>query len=335
MTPPQIRLDARPKRYPPPEFPPRRPALFGRTPPAIFPSILGLLGLALAVRLAFGRMGWDQGIADLLAGVAVALWAFGAFAYLVKIARRPAVVLEDLRVLPGRSGLAALTMGGMAAASLVGAYSPPVALGLMLVALVGHAVFAILLIRLLISLAPVAREVNPTWHLSFVGFIVAAPAALALGWAGLAEGLFWATLPVAVVIWGLSAWQFARAVPPAPLRPLLAIHVSPAALLAIVAGLMGKADLAGVFLVIAAGLGLALLAAGRWVGAAGITPLWGAFTFPLAATASAMLIRGGIWLGPGLVLVVAGAAAIPAILWWVLKRWPGGKLAAVTNAAEA
>lgn len=335
MTPPQIRLDARPRRYPPPEFPPRRPALFAKTPPAIFPSILGLLGLALAARLALGRLGWDQGLADLLAGVAVALWAFGAVAYLVKIVRRPAVVVEDLRVLPGRSGLAALTMGGMAAASLVGAYSAPVALALMLVALAGHAVLAVLLIRLLIGLAPVAREVNPTWHLSFVGFIVAAPAALALGWSGLAEGLFWATLPVAVAIWGLSAWQFARAVPPAPLRPLLAIHVSPAALLALVAGLMGKAELAGVFLVIAAGLGLALLAAGRWVGAAGITPLWGAFTFPLAATASAMLIRGGVWLWPGLALVAGAAVAIPAILWWVLRRWPGGRLAAVTNAAEA
>ena len=34
-------------------------------------------------------------------------------------------------------------------------------------------------------------------------------------------------------------------------------------------------------------------------------------------------------------LTVLALGVIPAILWWVLKRWPGGKLAAVTNAAEA
>ncbi|HOZ34108.1 MAG TPA: hypothetical protein PLM52_14625 [Tabrizicola sp.] len=111
-------IEPRPKRYPPPEFPPRRPALFARTPPAIFPPILGLLGLVLALRLAVARLGGDPGPADLVAGVAVALWGFATFAYLGKLARRPAVVLEDLRVLPGRSGLAAMTMGGMAVASI-------------------------------------------------------------------------------------------------------------------------------------------------------------------------------------------------------------------------
>ena len=69
--------------------------------------------------------------------------------------------------------------------------------------------------------------------------------------------------------------------------------------------------------------------------AAGVSPLWGAFTFPLAALASAMLVAGGAWFWPGLALVLIGLGVIPAILWWVLKRWPGGKLAAVTNAAEA
>lgn len=327
--------DPRPKRYPPPEFPSRRPALFAKTPPAIFPPILGFLGLAVAARLALGRLGLDQGPGDLLAGVAVALWAFATVAYLGKIARRPGVVVEDLRVLPGRSGLAAMTMGGMAAATLVAPYGPSVAFALMLVALAGHAVLALLLIRLLISLPPEGRAVNPTLHLSFVGFIVAAPAALALGWGDLAEALFWAVLPVALVIWGLSLRQFARAVPPAPLRPLLAIHIAPAALLATVAELLGKPEIAAVF----AGSGLAygalLVVAGRWVMEAGVTAMWGAFTFPLAALATALLVTGGVWIWPGLALTAFGLGVIPWIVWWVLKRWPGGKLAAVTNAAEA
>lgn len=331
--PPQI--SARPKRYPPPEFPPRRPKLFARTPPAVFPPILGLLGLAGAVRLMLGRFGLDAGPGDLLAGVAVALWAFAAVAYGAKVARRPGVVVEDLRALPGRSGLAAMTMGGMAAAGLVAGHGGTAASVLLALSLAGHAGLAVLLVRLLTSLPPEARAVNPTLHLSFVGFIVGAAPALALGWGWLAEGLFWVTLPVAVAIWALSLRQFAGAVPPAPLRPLLAIHLAPTALFATVAGLQGRPDLAGAF----AGLGLVyailLVAAGWWLLEAGITAMWGAFTFPLAALATALLVTGGVWLWPGVAVTVAALGGVPAILWWVLKRWPGGKLAAATNAAEA
>ncbi len=276
MTPPDTRLDARPKRYPAPEFPPRRTPPFAKTPPAIFPPILGLLGLAIALRLALEGLGLDRGPGDLLGGIAVALWAFAAFAYGAKVVRRPAVVLEDLRVLPGRSGLAAMTMGGMAAATLVAPHGPAPAEFLMLAALAVHAVLAGMLVRLLLTLPPAGREVNPTWHLSFVGFIVAAPAAVALGWQGLAAGLFWLTLPVAVLIWGLSAAQFLRSVPPPPLRPLLAIHVAPVALLATVAGLLGFTVVSGVLVILGAALALALAVTGRWLTIAGITPLWGA-----------------------------------------------------------
>jgi tellurite resistance protein len=327
--------ESRPKRFPPPEFPPPRPALFARTPPAVFPSILGLLGLVGALRLACGRLGWDQGPVDLAAGLAVAFWVFAALAYAVKVLRRPGVVMEDLRALPGRSGLATLTMGGMVAAGLIGVYSAPAGSVILILALAGHAVLALLLVRLLLSLPLQARAVNPTLHLSFVGFIVGAAPAMAQGWPVLSEALFWALIPVAVAIWALSLRQFAASVPPAPLRPLLAIHLAPAALLALVAGLLGKPVLASLFLGSGTVYGLLLLAGGRWVTEAGPSPLWGAFTFPLAAMASAMLVVGGGWLWPGLALVVVGLGAIPAIAWWVLKRWPGGKLAAVTNAAEA
>ena len=328
-------LPARPKPYPPPEFPPRRPKLFARTPPAIFPPILGLLGLAAALRLALGRLGIDPGPGDLLAGVAVALWAFAALAYGGKVARRPGVVVEDLRGLPGRSGLAALTMGGMVAAGLVAAYSDAAAGVLLVLALLGHLVLAVLLARLLLGLPSEARAVNPTLHLSFVGFIVAAVPALALGWGWLAEALFWATLPMALAIWAFSLRQFAQAAPPAPLRPLLAIHLAPAALFATVAGLLARQEFGVMF----AGLGLVyailLVAAGRWLLEAGVTAMWGAFTFPLAALAMALLVTGGVWLWPGIVVTGLGLGAIPWILWWILKRWPGGKLATVTNAAEA
>jgi tellurite resistance protein len=328
-------VSTRPKRYPPPEFPPRRAAVFARTPPAIFPPILGFLGLAAALRLALGLLGRDPGPGDLLAGVAVALWAFGALAYAVKIARRPGVVAEDLRVLPGRSGLAALTMGGMVAAGLLAVYSGTVAAVLLVLSLAGHAVLALLLVRLLLGLPPEARAVNPTLHLSLVGFIVAAAPALALGWGGLAQVLFWTTLPLAVVIWGLSLRQFARTVPPAPLRPLLAIHLAPAALLGSVAGLLARPEMAVMFTGLGLVYAIVLVVSARWLLEAGVTAMWGAFTFPLAALAMALLITGEVWLWAGIAVTGVALGVIPWTLWWVLKRWPGGKLAAVTNAAEA
>jgi tellurite resistance protein len=327
--------DPNANRLPPPEFPPRRAGLFARTPPAVFPPVLGFLGLAIALRLALVTLAQPVAAADFVAGVAVALWAFAAFAYAMKIVRRPGVVVEDLRVLPGRAGLAAMTMGGMATAALAAPFAPLPAAVLLVAALAGHAVLALLLIRLLRSLPPAAREVNPTWHLSFVGFIVAAPGAVALDWTGLAEVLFWSTLPVAAAIWGLSVMQCLRVLPPGALRPLLAIHVGPASLLSTVACQLGKADTAEVFLIIALLCAGLLVVTVHWVMEAGITPMWGAFTFPLAALASAMLINGEVWHLPGLAVVVLAIVANPLILSWVLKRWPSGRLAAVTNAAEA
>lgn len=327
-------IEPRPKRFPPPEFPPRKPAIFARTPPAIFPPILGLLGLAIALRLALADLGLPAAPGDLMAGVAVALWLFAAFAYGAKVLRRPGVVVEDLRVLPGRSGLATLSVGGMAVAGLVATYSAAVAAVVLVCALTVHAVLAVLLARLLLTLPPESRAVNPTLHLSFVGFIVGAPAAIAIGWQTLATLLFWAVMPVAALIWALSLRQFLHSVPPAPLRPMLAIHIAPAALLGTVAALLGKPDLALGFVLLAGALGGFILVSLRWIIASGPSPLWAAFTFPIAALATACLhLPGGLWVG---VAVLAIAVLVnPAVLWWVLKRWPGGKLAAVTNAAEA
>lgn len=327
--------DRRPKSFPPPEFPPRRPALFAKVPPAVFPPILGLLGLAFALRLALEWIGQPRDAADLVAGVAVALWAFAVLAYLAKIARRPGVVVDDLRVLPGRSGLAASSMGGMAASALVAPHQPELAMGLLVAALLAHLLLAVLLARLLLSLPPASRAVNPTMHLSFVGFIVGAPAAMALGWVPLAQTLFWATLPVAIGIWGASAMQVLRVMPPAVLRPLLAIHVAPAGLLATVATLLDKDEIAQILLMFGTLCTLILAVYIRWICEAGITPLWSAFTFPLAAITTAMLVNANGWQLPGLGLAAVALIANPLILLWVLKRWPGGRLATVTNAAEA
>jgi len=147
----------RPRIYPPPEFPPRKPGLFARTPPAVFPAILGLLGLGLALRRGLAEVGWPGAAADVILGMAVLLWAFALPAYAAKVLRRPGMVAEEMRVLPGRSGLAAAGVGAMAAAAALAPIAPGLAVGLLYAALPLHGVQALLLIRVHLLSLPEAR----------------------------------------------------------------------------------------------------------------------------------------------------------------------------------
>ncbi|MGB8812342.1 MAG: tellurium resistance protein [Paracoccaceae bacterium] len=328
-TPPRLR----PKQYPAPEFPPRRPPLFSRTPPAIYPTIMGLLGLGLAGRRACEALDISGGLVELLLGGFAGLWAFAALAYAVKVVRRPGVVIEDLRVLPGRAGLAALVLGLMLVAVVLVPYAPGLAKGLLFAGLALHAGLALLMIRVLWTSAPESRAVTPVWHLNFVGFIIGALAAVPLGLTPLASWLLWGTIPVAVVIWGISAVQLIRRIPPAPLRPLLAIHLAPASLFAIVAASLGQTMMAAGFAALGLVILLALAAAAKWLTASGFSALWGAFTFPIAAYASALFALGMDVTGV-MVLMVA-LAVEPFVAFRVMQSWGKGDLAAKTNAAQA
>lgn len=326
--------DRRPPRFPPPQFPAPRPKLFATTPPAIFPTILGLLGLGLALRKACAVAGLPGDLVEACLGALAGLWLFAILAFLAKLIRRPSVLLQDLRPLPGRAGLPAATMSAMAMAGVLVPHAPGLALILVLGALGAHGVLALLVARG-IGRDVEARAVDPTWHLSFVGFIVAAPVLVQLDWQGPARVIFATTFLAAVTIWLMSLVQLTRRVPPGPLRPLLAIHLSSAALLSSTAILIGQTSLGTVLLALAVLIFAGLVAAARWLLVAGFTALWGAMTFPLAAFATALLTFGDPATLPGLVLSLAALGVIPALAWKILKLWPGGKLAARTNAATA
>ena len=112
----------------------------------------------------------------------------------------------------------------------------------------------------------------------------------------------------------------------------------PWSVLAIAAQRVGYDMLALLFVAIAVVIFTALALRARWVTAAGFSPLWGAFTFPMGAFAGALIAVGGIvgpvgWVG-GLVLAAA-SLAVPAIAWRVMRMWANGRLAEVTNAATA
>lgn len=323
-----------------PQFPPARPGLFQQTPPAMFPPVFGLMGLGLGWRRAGEAFSVPAGIGEAVLGAVTLLYLFAVVAYLVKVLRRPGVVVEDMGTMPGRAGLASGAMTGM----LLGFVLAPMSLGtgrvVLVLAVLAHVVLAAIALRGVVLGPAEARRVTPVWHLTYVGFIVSAMAALPLGWAGYAQVVFWISLVVAVAIWVVSVAQMSKAAPPPPLRPMLAIHLAPASLLGLVAYLSGQAGLGFVFGLLAIAIMAVLLVRGPWLVADGFSPFWGAFTFPLAAFANLMMLmgsagEGGVFRLLGGLALVAGTLFIPWVAYKVLQLWAKGQLAVKTNAAKA
>lgn len=311
------------------------PGLWRRTPPAIFPSIMGLFGLGLAWRRAGETLNLPAGPGEAILGAVTLLFLFSAIAYISKLLRRPKVVAEDLRILPGRAGVAAAVLSVYLLSLAILPYDAAVARFVLYAGLALHVMFVALLTYILaIGPAP-QRRVTPVWHLSFSGFIIAALVAVGLQSYGMALILFGLTAMMACFIWAVSLEQIVREDVPAPLRPLLAIHLAPVALFGLVAaGLeldavaMGAAGIAALMLVW-------LIARARWLTESGFSALWGAFTFPLAATAALWLTLGNLWIWPGLAALLLATAIIPVIAWKVVRAWARGQLAIKTNAAIA
>ena len=318
-----------------PRHPPRPTGRFRQVPPAIFPPILGLLALGLTWRRGADLFGLPAGLADMLLGAVTLLWAFAVLAYGAKLVQRPSVLAEDVAILPGQGGCSALGMTFSAVALVLVPHGPGLATGLMAAGLLVQAVVAVLVARALLAAPPEGRMVTPVWHLTFVGFILAALPALEMRYSGVARVLFGLTLPIAVVLWGIGLRQILSRIPPAPLRPLLAIHLAPASLLGLVAHGLGLGMVAQGLAVLGAGILLALVASARWLTAAGFSPFWSAFTFPLAAYAALLMVLGGPWQLPGGVLLVAATLLVPPVAVKVLQLWIKGILGPRTNAAIA
>lgn len=318
---------------------PVRAGLWRRVPPAVFPPILGAMGLALVWRLTAGPFALPRALGELGAGVMVLLFLFAALAYATKLFRRPAVLAEELTILPGRAGVGAAALCIYMLAALLAPYAPQLAHVVLVGGMAVHVSVLAVLLNFYRTCAPEQRRVTPVWHLNWVGFIVAARVALLLDWPELAGFVLWPALAVASVIWAISARQFIAGAPPAPLRPMLAIHAAPAALIGAVAAGLGWNALALTLGIAAGGYLLILALSARWLLAAGFSPLWGALTFPLSTTAgiwTILAMQGGD--GARLIaaiFVVLASFVIPPILFLILREWASGRLAARTNAAIA
>lgn len=311
------------------------PGLWRRTPPAIFPPIMGLFGLGLAWRRGAETFGLSAAPGEAILGAVTLLFIFSTMAYAIKLLRRPGVVAEDLRILPGRAGVAAAVLSVYLLALTILPYDAAAARLLLYAGLGLHAPFVAMLLYIFATGPAAQRRVTPVWHLSFTGFILAALTAVGLEFYGMVLILFGLTAVTAAFVWAVSLEQIVREDVPAPLRPLLAIHLAPVALFGMVAGgleldavAMGSAGVAALMLVW-------LLARARWLTESGFSALWGAFTFPLAATAALWLSLGGFWRWPGLAALLLATVIVPLIAWKVVRAWAHGQLAIKTNAAIA
>ncbi|QCO56845.1 tellurium resistance protein (plasmid) [Pseudorhodobacter turbinis] len=324
--------------FPPPQFPPVKLRAFQRMPPAVFPAIMGLFGLGLVLRRGAEVIGYPSAFAEMVLGAVSILWFFATLGYLLKLRQRPAVIMEDLAILPGRAGLAAMSLGVLLLAATLFPYSLAAAQGLMFAGLAVHAVLAGLIAMALARGPAEGRHVTPVWHLNFVGFIIAGLVAGPLGFVGLGKGILIGTGAVAAGVWAISLVQLIKRVPPAPLRPLLAIHLAPASLLGTVAYLLGMQGLATGFALLGGVILAGLVGSARWITASGFSALWAAFTFPLAAYAGLLLVLATTddrWAWPGLACLIASIGIVPLIAAKVLQAWSKGALAAKTNAATA
>lgn len=314
---------------------PTPPGLWRRTPPAIFPPALGLAALALGWRKAGQVFDLPPAVGEALSGAVTLLCAFVFLTYLVKVLRRPSVVLEDLRILPGRAGLAAAMLMLYLMAAAIGPYLPAAALAVLATGAGLHVMLTVAMLYVFATGPAEQRRVNPTWHLLFSGWIVAALVSAQLGLTMIAIGLFWGALAMAVAIWVVSLQQFSRETVPAPLRPLLAIHLAPAAVIGTTASVLGAVAMSYVFAMSAALLLLFFAVRVRWLLAAGFSPLWGALTFPLVATASLWLTMGDEWRLPGGLALIAATLMVPPIAVRIYKMWAKGELVLKTGAAIA
>lgn len=313
--------------------------LWRRTPPAIFPVCLGLIGLGLGWRNAADILPIAQEIGDLLLGFSSAFFLFFLAFYLRKITARPAVLFEDMKNSGARAGVAAAAMSMMllAAALLPLGLSVPqvwwtgVIMQIAASAIVCYAIW---------QDPPKQRQFTPFQYLTFVGPVAGPIAGIPLGYVRESIWLILAALVAHIIISVGNGNRLMRTRPPIPLRPSLAIFLAPNCLFALGFGLLEIDWAFYVFYWIANSAALVLVLLTPWMIKGGWTPIWGAFTFPTAAFLNVQVMA--IAKGAGALAVFGTYAGLtlgtPLILFIAYRSvmsWSTGELAELSGAAKA
>ena len=327
--------------FPPPPELPQPVARFHRVPPAIFPTVLGLLGLVAAWNRTVGVFGFPAAVVDVASGMVTLLFFACLIAYLAKVSLRVGALIDDLRTLPGRTGLAAACMGLMVEAALFSDRVEVFSLALLIAGASGLFFIAAYVLVHRLSGTDAAGPPTPAMHLVFVGFILFPGAAIPLQFSlPVTPYLIWYCVIAALFITLITARPLVSGNMPPPLRPLQAIQLAPPAFIATGASATGQTELATLGLAWAVVVAALLLVRARWLTQGGFSGFWSAFTFPVAGFAGALLAvhTGQGWealriAGGG--VLIATTLYIPVIAWIILKMWASGTLAAKTNASIA
>lgn len=315
-----------------------RASFWRRTPPALFPSTLGAIGLSLGWRSAAEVLGAPIIIADTLLVASGGVFCFILIAYIAKLFVRPLAVFDDLSPVPGRAAVSAGSMCLLLLAAGVLRATGEAALAerLWLLGLMLHVVYMCCVIKVLVGLPAAERKVTPVLFLPFVGYIVAPFAGPALGYHDLSFWIFMYTLAAGVVIISLAMPPFFRGPTPPPARPAAAIVLAPMGVGALSAHALDLTTLSMFFCWASLPVALLLILRVRWLTAGGISPLWGAFTFPSAAFAGGAVLGaeywGGWWIGLAWTALIAATFIVVFIWLFTLVAWSRGKLAPATNA---
>lgn len=316
-------------------------AFWRRTPPALFPVCLGMIGIGWAWLRAAETLGAPRLLAVLWIAVAGVAIVFCLGSYFAKLTSGLRVVLIDLNPAPGRAAVSAgsmcMLMLAAALAHLTGEAHP--AFVLWGAGLVLHVAYAVCVLCVIVQDGLRNLRITPVLFLPFVGFIVAPAGGVELGQIALSHYIFWWTLPVFLLIFVISAPRFILWPTPIPQRAAAAIFLAPTSVFASAAFTLSMERFFDVFFVASCAVAVVLLICIKWLTKGGWTPLWGAFTFPLAAFATTCVIAAtrydGVWLVIAWGVLIVSSVIVATLFALTIRAWARGQLAPATGAAVA
>jgi len=291
-------------------------------PVALFGSIMGLSGLALAWRLAGQVLGVPAWIGEALGVVALLSFIALALAYGVKCVSAPAAVRAEFNHPIAGNFFATVLISLLLLPAVIAPWWQALADLLWIVGTVLMLCFAWLMVRRWTSVRQHPAHATPAWIVPVVGTLDIPIAGIALGLPGshavsafaLAVGL-WFTIPLFTLI--LSRLLFEEPLPPA-LQPALLILVAPFAVgFSAYMNVAGQADLFayGLFYVALFLFAVLLPKILMLPACCPFKTSWWAVSFPLAALAIASLKVAVLQPGwPAHALAIALLALCSAII---------------------
>ena len=311
-----------------------------RTPPALFPSLLGLFGLSLAWRGA-ARV-WDVPVqvGEWLGLGATLILLVTLSSYVAKLCIRPSVLWDDLMIDPARGSVSAGSMCAMAMAAFLLPYTSLGAFLVWWMALGLHLIYFISVVLILLRHHSTLSQVTPVFLLPAVGVLVATLAGPELGHIGFSRAVLVLSVPLWAIILVVSVWNGSRASVPQHHRSSYAVFLVPPALVALGVQELDGAPWFTVFWIVTNLTGLVLLPLIPWMARGGWSADWGNFCFPLAVFSAVQMLaiesgHGSFAQVLAVISLGAGSLLIPYVLIRTYQEWFAGRLAEATKAAVA